>query len=154
MGNALWLEYQELFNLNLTWRADLSCPETTGPDIFNPEVSFVLPLELVLKEYNIPGNGCTDKSLYQTASLSYRRKMALVRAQGPKRHTPRLDLGLCILITKYHAGEDELELYLGVTDKGCFLFLSFLGSRSIVYSFLEYDFFQFFVKIVIIQRCV
>lgn len=93
-----------------------------------------------------------DKSFYQTASCSFRRKMALVRAQGPKRHTSGLDLGLCVLIGRqYQAVEDELELYLGVTDKGCFIFLSFLGSGSIVFSFLEYDFFQSFVKTVIIH---
>lgn len=153
--NALWLEYQELFNLNLTWRADLSCPETAGPEISNFEVSFVLPLELVLKEECILGNGCVDKCLYQTASLSYRRKMVLVRAQGPRRHTSRLDLGLCIQIWRqYHAAKDELELYLGVTDRGCFIILSFLGSGSKLYSFLEYDFFQSFVKTVITQRYV
>lgn len=90
------------------------------------------------------------KSLYQTASHSFRKKRALVRAQGPRRHTSIL--GLCILIGgQYHAVEDELELYLGVTDKGCFIFLSFLGSGSIVFSFLEYDFFQSFVKTVIIH---
>lgn len=47
MSKALRLEYQELSNLNLTWRADLFCPETTGPEISISEVSIILPLEFV-----------------------------------------------------------------------------------------------------------
>lgn len=96
-----------------------------------------------------------DKTLYQTTSLPDRRKMALVRAQEPRRHTSRLDLGLCVLIgIQYYVAEEGLELYLEVIDKGCLLSLSFLGGGSIDYCFLESDFFQPFVKTVIIPRYV
>lgn len=144
MENALWLEYQKLFNLNLTWRADLSCPETTGPEISIFEVSFVLPLELVLKNSILLGMGAWMKGFIRPLP-SLTEGNGFGESTGPRRHDSRLDLALCILIEcQCYAAEEGLELYLGVIDKGCLIFLSF---TSIVDSFLESDLFQFFVKL-------
>ena len=50
MRKELWLEDQELSHLNLYWRADLSYPETTEPEISASEISIYIThlLEFVL----------------------------------------------------------------------------------------------------------
>lgn len=126
MNKAVWLEYQELFNLNLIWRAGLSCPETRGPEISISEVSFVQLLDIVLENYVLGLVAWVEVFIRPLPSLTEWKWLWCKHSSQEGTPEDWTDGCTFLFYESIMLQRRGWHFNLRVIDNGCIIFLSFL----------------------------